>query len=62
MTRNHEGKIIGRGIIEKGSLREASGKHLGGMWEAPGDSRRLPDAPGSCRSLQETPGGPRSKK
>ena len=34
MTRNHEGEIIGRGIIEKGSLREASGRHLGG-------SRRL---------------------
>ena len=37
MTRNHEGEIIGRGIIEKGSLREASGRHLGG-------SRRLPDS------------------
>ena len=53
MTRNHEGDIIGRGIIEKGSLREASGRHLGGMWEAAGDSRRLPDAPGSSRRLQE---------
>ena len=62
MTRNHEGEIIGRGIIEKGSLREASGRHLGGMWEAPGDSRRLPDAPGSSRRLQEAPGYLGSKK
>jgi hypothetical protein len=66
MTRNHEGEIIGRGIIEKGSLREASGRHLGGIWEASGrhlgHSRRLPDAPGSSKLLQEAPGGLGSKK
>ena len=62
MTRNHEGEVIGRGIIGKGSLTEASGRHLGGMWEATGDSRRLPDAPGSSRRLQEAPGGLGSKK
>jgi hypothetical protein len=32
MTRNHGGGIIGRGVIEKKSLRrEASGRHLGGI-------------------------------
>ena len=48
MTRNLGGGIIGRGIIQKESLRrEASGKHLGGIWEVFGrhlggicDSRR----------------------
>ena len=34
MTRNHGGGIIGRGIMEKASLRrEASGRHLGDIWE-----------------------------
>ena len=49
MTKNHEGEIIGRGIIDKGSLREASGRHLGGIWEAPGDSQMLQEAPGGSR-------------
>ena len=60
MTRNREGEIIGRGIIQKGSLREASGRHLGGIWEAcgrpqetPGDSQMLQEAPGGSRRLQE---------
>ena len=35
MTRNHGGGVIRRGIIRKESLRrEASGRHLGGDWEA----------------------------
>ena len=46
MTRNHRGGMIGRGIIEKESLRRASGRHLG-------SSRRLQEA----RGLQEAPGG-----
>jgi hypothetical protein len=47
MTRNYGGGSIGRGIIEKESLRrEASG--LGG-------SRRLPETPGG----QGAPGGSR---
>jgi hypothetical protein len=34
MKRNYGGGIIGRGIVEKESLRrEASGRHLGGIWE-----------------------------
>jgi hypothetical protein len=37
MRRNHGGEIIGRGIIEKESLRRgASWKHLGCIWEASG--------------------------
>jgi hypothetical protein len=43
MTRKHGGRIIGRGRIEKDSLRrEASGRHLreifeaSGIWEASG--------------------------
>jgi len=37
MTRNHGGGIIGRGIIEKESLRrKVCGRHLGGIWEASG--------------------------
>jgi hypothetical protein len=37
MTRDHAGRVIGREIIEKESLRrEASGRHLGGIWEASG--------------------------
>ena len=36
MTRSHGGGIIGRGSIEKESLRGASGRHLGAIWEASG--------------------------
>jgi len=58
MTRNHGGGIIGRGVIEKESLRrEASGRHMGGNWGASGrhlggvsDSRR----PWDSRRLQNT--------
>jgi len=52
MTRNHGGGIIGRGVIEKESLRrEASGRHLGGIWEASGKHLALQEAMG----LQEAP-------
>ena len=50
------------GIIEKGDIWKASGRHLGSMWEAAGDSRRLPDAPGSSGRLEEAPGSLGSKK
>ena len=59
MTRKDGGRIVGgRGIIVKETLRrEASGKPLGGIWEASGrhlggtlDSRR----PWSSRRLQIT--------
>ena len=46
MTRNHEGEIIGRGIIERESLRRNHGgaiieevawrNHLGSIWEPSG--------------------------
>jgi hypothetical protein len=49
ITRNHEGENNGRGIIEKGLLREPSGRHLGSIWEAPGDSQMLQEAPGGSR-------------
>jgi hypothetical protein len=52
MTRSHGGGIIGRGIIEKESLRrETSERYLGGISEAPGSSQRLQEA----RGLQEAP-------
>ena len=51
MTKNHGGSV-GRGIIEKEALiREASERHLGGVWEAPG--KHL----GSIREASGTPGG-----
>ena len=35
IKKNHGGGIIGKGIIEEESLRrKASGRHLGGIWEA----------------------------
>ena len=53
MTRQEES------LEEESYRRDHWGRHLGGIWEAPGDSRRLPDAPGSSRRLQEAPGGSR---
>ena len=53
MTRKHGGGIIGRGIIEKESLRrEASGRHLGNVchWEASGS---LPDASQNLQGARE---------
>ena len=44
-------------IFLKTVIWESSGKHLGGIWEAPGDSQMLQEAPGSSRRLQEAPGG-----
>ena len=56
MMRDHEGGIIGRGIVEKESLRsmwEAFGRHLADIWEAPGDSQMLQEDPESSRKLHE---------
>ena len=55
MTRNHGGEVIGRAIIEKESLRrEASDRHLGGIWEAAGGSWRL-GAPGGSKTPKSMP-------
>ena len=49
-------------IFLKTVIWESSGKHLEGIWEAPGDSQMLQEAPGSSRRLQETPGGSESQE
>ena len=47
MTRHHGGKIIGRGIIERESLRMEA---LGGIWDL-----RRPWAPGGSKPQKSTP-------
>jgi hypothetical protein len=63
MTRNHGGRIVGRGIIEEESLRrEACGRHLGGIWEVSGTHLggiwEAPWTPGG----HGAPGGSESQK